>query len=360
MHISLEEKIAQMCLIGIGIKEDIEAVKRMIKSSAIGGVVIFKNNYDTYKEMVKLIKELKESNKNNKFPLFIAINEEGGKHSNMPKRFQIIDNAAKLGKTHNMEFVKKAGNYTGNMLIKSGINMDLAPVLDLQTFSNNNEYSFSRNADLVAKYGLGFYKELKKQKLIGVVKHFPGLGAARTRRFIKLPIINNYDSVKATHLYPFIKAIQEDVDAIMVGHIIIKGKTGLYPCSLSSNFIKDELRKNLKYKGIVVTDELSKKRIKLIYGQKRAFKKAFIAGNDLIYCKYYPGITKDIISHIADLVRKDEIPEKNIRDSFKRIVLLKEKYNINNDTSYKGVNYNLINYKIKTLNKEIDDYLDGR
>ncbi len=352
-----------MCLIGIGSKEDIEPVKELIKTHAIGGVILYKRDYDNYKEMVSLVKSLRECNKDNKFPLFIAIDQEGGRVNRMPDRVKVIYNAAKIGKTHNLDFIKKAGNYTGNMLIKTGVNMDFAPVLDLQIGSERSfigNRSFSKNADLVAKYGLAFYKELSKQKVIGVVKHFPGHGAVQTDSHKLLPVIKNYETVKATHLYPFIKAIQSGVDVIMVGHMLIKKRTGLYPCTLSKSFIQEELRHNLKYKNLIMTDELSMRAVRWFYGRKRSIKLAFEAGNDLLCYKYYPGIEKHLIDNTVKLVRKGIISERSIRDSFKRIVLLKEKYNLTNDTSYKGVNFNLINYKIKELNKAVDNYLEGR
>ena len=360
MHISLEEKIAQMCLIGIDGKEQIEPVMQLIKNRAIGGVILYRKDYDTYRDMVNLVKALKECNKDNKFPLFIAIDQEGGRVNRMPDKLHNIYNAARLGAANNVKLIKQAGVYTGNMLDKTGINMDFAPVLDLQTANYSDAIgnrAFSKNADLVALYGLSYLKGLNNQNVIGVVKHFPGHGAVKTDSHKLLPVVKNYDIIKATHLYPFVKAIQNNVDAIMVGHILIKGKTGLYPCSLSNTFIKHELRKNLKYKGVVVSDELSMRSVRYLYGRKRSIKLAVLAGNDVLCYKYYPNIENDMIDNIANLVKKGKIPKNSIKESFKRIVLLKEKYELSNDTNYKGVSINLMNFKIDDLNKEIDKLL---
>lgn len=357
MHISLEEKIAQMCLIGINGKEDIEPVKKLIKKYKIGGVILYRNDYDSYKDMVNLVKSLKECNKDNKFPLFIAIDQEGGRVNRIPNDIENIYNAAKLGMTNDLKIIKTAGVYTGNMLNKTGVNMNFAPVLDLQTKKKNDAIgnrAFSKNADLVSLYGLCFYKGMRSQRVIGVVKHFPGHGAVQTDSHKFLPVVKNYDIIKATHLYPFIKAIQNNVDAIMVGHILIKKKTGLYPCTLSKTFIKNELRKNLKFNGVVVSDELSMRSVRYLYGRSRSIKLAFMAGNDILCSKYYPGIEDDMIKKTAKLVKKGKIPLKSIKDSFRRIVLLKEKYELDNNTNYKGVNINLMDYKIEKLNQEVN------
>ena len=363
MHFSLKEKLAQMCLIGIRYPEDIEPVKKLIKTYSIGGVIIYKADYDKYREMVNLIKSLKTCNKKNKLPLFIAIEQEPGKINNMPDRFRTICDVSKLGKTHNIEFIKKAGNYIGNILEKTGINMDIAPVLDLNVRNRKSitkNRTFSKNPELVATYGMLFQKELRNRKVISVVKHFPGYGAINRNAQAFPPCIKNYEKIRDKHLYPFYQAIQEDVDAILVGHIRVKRHTGFYPASLSKTFIQSELRGNLGYKNVIMTDELGKSSIPFLYGKKRSIRLAFQAGNDIIRYNYYPDIENDLIINTMNLVNNEVLSKKAIDESFQRILSLKKKYGLNDSINYVGVNVNLINYKINELNRTVDNYLDGK
>lgn len=348
---TIEKKVAQMFLVGIGKKADIVLVKRMIKKIGIGGVIIYSNNYKNYKEMIELINELKECNKNNEYPLFIAIDQEGGRVNRMPVEFVNIKSAFELGSTNDNKLIEEAGGVTARMLKESGINMDFAPVLDIKNFANNHpigDRAFSDNVLKVCQDGISYMNSLKNSLVISVIKHFPGHGATKLDSHKILPIIMDYKICGKKHLRPFKEAILNGAEAIMIGHILVKGYTGLYPASLSKKFIISELREKLKYKGVIVTDELSMKSITIIYGKHRAIKQAFVAGNDIISRKYYNGLEQDFYK-IVSLVRQGKISMKRIEDSFKRIIDLKEKYKLN-DHLVNGCNIAKVNKEIERIN----------
>lgn len=136
--LSIEEKIGQMIIFGINETNVKNRLKFMIKNYKIGGVILYKKNYKTYDDLINLVNELKDANKENKLPLFISIDQEGGRVNRMPDEFENIKSPASLVKNKNIENVIKGANVTSKMLNACGINMVFAPVLDIQRFDDSH------------------------------------------------------------------------------------------------------------------------------------------------------------------------------------------------------------------------------
>ena len=134
--LSLEEKIGQMIIVGIDGNKITERTKKIILKYKIGGIILYKKNFKSYEEMAKLIKDLKELNSQNKIPLFISIDQEGGRVNRMPKEFLNLPVANLIATKMGEEGVKKAASIISEILSKAGFNMNFAPVLDLKRFEN--------------------------------------------------------------------------------------------------------------------------------------------------------------------------------------------------------------------------------
>ena len=235
--------------------------------------------------------------------------------------------------------------------------MNFSPVLDIKRFEDNHvigDRSYGKSKEDVIKYGIPVMEELKKHGIISVVKHFPGHGATRKDSHFILPTIeNSIDEYELQDMEVFNEAIKKGADAILVGHLRIKKLTGIYPASLSRKFIIKSLRGKYKFKGLIVSDDLKMKAIKFIYGPKLAIKKAFEAGNDIIIFRFNENQEKSAIKEIIDLVKKGKIKECRINRSVKRILQIKEKYNIGDNDLIGGININDINLRIKKIRDEI-------
>ena len=191
-------------------------------------------------------------------------------------------------------------------------------------------------------------KELQKQCIIPVIKHFPGHGATKRDSHYLLPIVNsNIEDLEKEDMYPFKQAIKEGADALLVGHLLIKKATGIYPASLSRNFITNYIRKKYRFRGLIITDDLKMKAIKLLYGPNLAVEKAFKAGNDIIVFRFNSSEEKRVIDKITNLVKKGKIKENQINRSVRRILKIKEKYNVSDEHIDK-------NLDIEEINKEIE------
>ena len=137
--LSMDEKIGQRFIFGVN-SCDIESILTLIKDAHIGGVILYKKNYKNYNDMLEVIKQIKTANKNNTIPLFIAIDQEGGVVNRMSGEVHILKNIYDVSR-YDSALVKEYANIIGDMLYKTGINMNFSPVLDIYNGSKSKALS---------------------------------------------------------------------------------------------------------------------------------------------------------------------------------------------------------------------------
>lgn len=355
-ELSIKEKVGQMVMVGLDTNYITERIKNMIRNYKIGGIILYRKNFSTYTDMLNLIKELKDLNKENKIPLFIAIDQEGGRVNRMPKEIKNLPSANQVATEGGEELTRKSSQITGEILSKSGYNLNFAPVLDLKRFDNRHgigDRSFGEDREKVAKCGVAVMEEMQKQGVISVIKHFPGHGATQQDSHYMLPIINKkIEQLEKEDMYPFEQAIKNGADAILVGHLLIRNITGIYPASLSRKFITKYLRTKYRYNGLIVTDDLKMRAIKFLYGPDLAVKKAFESGNDIIVFRFNKDEEQRVLDKIINLVTIGKIKESRINKSVKRIIQIKQKYGISDTKDFEGVDIEKINEQIEKIREE--------
>ena len=348
-ELTLEEKIGQRFIFGTN-SDNIDAIVKLIENNYIGGVILYARNYDTYEDMLNVIKKLKTANKKNKIPLFIAIDQEAGKVDRTPDEVHKLKNVYDVSKT-DPALIEDHAKIVGKILSDVGINMNFAPVLDIYNDSGSKaiyKRCFFGDADDVYKCGKVYINELKKQNIIPVVKHFPGHGSSKFDSHFMVPFVLKYKDVLNKHMKPFENAIKDGIDAIMIGHITVRKLTKGLPASISTYFINKILRDNLNYKGLVITDEINMLKRTGVYSPIY-LKKALMSASDIVLVKVK---TYDEGKKVLDKYKKLYHEEK-LNDTVKRIVDLKNKHNINDNINYHGSNINEINNEIDRINKLI-------
>lgn len=353
--LSLEEKICQKIIIGMDTPNAIDKIENLITKYKIGGILLYKKNYKNIEELINLINHIKELNRKNNVPMFIAIDQEGGRVNRLPNELKNIPAPYKLSKLENAkEYVQKAGEITGNTLHRLGFNMNFAPVLDIKRFPDNHaigDRAFSENIEEVTEYVIEYMKKLQKNQVISVIKHFPGHGATNSDSHFKIPKIKEkINDLEEKDMKPFKKAIENGADAVLVGHMRIKDIT-INPASISRKFIAKYLKKKYRFKGLVVTDDMRMKAMKYRFGANKSIIKAFEAGNDIIVFKYDKGI--EVLNEVINMAKSGKIKMNQIDNSVNKILNIKDKYEINNDK------IELVdNEYIKKINEQIKEIRD--
>ncbi|MCH6265360.1 beta-N-acetylhexosaminidase [Neobacillus citreus] len=355
-NMSVDEKIGQMILAGIsGTTMDTNAQK-LLSQFHVGGIIFFKNNFETPEQTVQLVNQLKTDNISN-LPLFLSADQEGGRVTRLPGGLTNFPPNGQIGQVNDPEFSYKVGTLLGQELKEFGLNLDFAPVLDINSNPNNpviGDRSFGNNSEIVSKLGIQTMKGIQSQNVIPTIKHFPGHGDTSVDSHLDLPIVNkSLKELKQLELIPFERAIDDGADVVMVAHILLPELDKTNPASMSKAVMTDLLRKQLSFRGVIITDDMTMGAITEHFDIGKAAVESVKAGSDIILIGHdYNNVVK-ITSSLKKAVENGEISEQRLNESIERIIQLKRKYSIT-DTKVENPNINEINHSINSL---LNDYL---
>ena len=326
-------KIGQLFMIRFQGVEPSAEVIRLIQERNIGGVILFASNCPSIHKTVELVGKLKSHAKN--FPLCVAIDHEGGRVHRLPKPVTHFPPMRLLGKlAEKMPSANLAwdvGRAMGRELKAIGIDLNFAPVVDVDTNSFNpviGDRAFSRNAEVVAMAARQFIQGLQEAKVAGCAKHFPGHGDTDEDSHEVLPRLpHNLKRLHALELIPFKAAIEAGVASIMPAHVVYDGIDHGLPATFSLKLLRDLLRNELRFEGVIISDDLTMGAIAKNGSMEEACVKAFVAG-----CDWLMVTTTDlkkvgsVIDFFSRAVDQGKIPMERVENALKKVAQFKEKF----------------------------------
>lgn len=337
---SLSIKIGQMVMIGIGsdteIKQDNKFLEA-IKAEKLGGVLLYEKNIskeDSAKKLKKLVAILK---KESRLPLLVSIDEEGGKVNRLKQKygFPKTVSAKYLGRVNNVDSTKYYSDIIAHNLLRMGINVNYAPVLDVHNEGNppigKNKRAFSTIPKDIIKHARQVVLSHRYFNVKTVLKHFPGHGNSKEDSHLNVTDVSKY--WKEQEVFPYIKLLYEgNVDAIMTAHIVNqKLDDSKLPATLSKKIMTDYLRGQLGFDGVIFSDDMQMKAISDQFGFEKSIQMAINAGVDvLMFSNHIPMkgrdmiFPEDIIVIVKEMVLKGEISTRHINASYQRILKFKE------------------------------------
>lgn len=329
---TLEEKIGQMFQVGFVGTKVTSGISEMIRDYHVGGIIYFRRNIKSLRQVSKLSNELQAISIKQRvgLPLMISTDQEGGiVHQLIGGTY--FPGSMVLGATKNTELAERMGQAIAKELKTVGINMDFAPVLDVNCNSLNpviGVRSFGEDPFWVAKLGVAFIKGVQAEEVIACGKHFPGHGDTVSDSHLTLPVVkHDRNHLEKVEFYPFTQAIQAGVDSIMTAHVCfpsIEPKEDI-PATLSYNVLTNLLRKELGYTGIIITDCMEMKAIADGFGTSEGAIMSIKAGSDIVLVSHSINKQKQAIEMVVEAVKKGEISEERINQSVLRILQLKKK-----------------------------------
>lgn len=338
---SLHKMIGQLFILGFkgaSITEQ-DPIYLDIKKRHLGGVILFdrhlatkatSNNICGVSQLSKLTSQLQQLSSSK---LLIAVDQEGGKVNRFREEygFPQTPSAEELGKQAGANHTCKYSQQTAKMLKSCGINLNLAPVVDLNTNRENPivgkvQRSFSSNEDVVYEHSSAWVEEHKKLGIGHCLKHFPGHGSSKADSH--LGFVDITTTWKKKELTPYKELIKNGfADAIMVGHLFNKAFDSEFPATLSKHTVSDLLRKEMNFEGVIISDDMQMKAITDKYGLAEACVHAINAGVDLIIIgnnlEYDPEIFTTLHNEVALAVDKGILNENTIKKAYERIQHLK-------------------------------------
>lgn len=354
---TLEQKVAQLFVVSPETLTGVDSVQyagdmtyQALQDYPVGGIVFAKDNIDSSSQFGTMTDNLQSYSEDiSGLPLFLAAAEEGGNASvlgNNDNLDEYYENSysdddsdyssssansvhsgapsmSEIGRKDDSTNAYEAGKSIGSLMSAYGLNLDLAPVADVLSGNSTGigDRTFGTDAQTVSDMALEVIRGIQEEDVNAAMKYFPGYGAASSN-MSGFPVINSsLDELKKKEFLPYSNAIAQGLDFVMVGHISVPNVTGDdTPASLSEKMISEVLRKDLGFKGIVMTDYLNDKTIVKNYGAADAAVKAIQAGADLLL---EPDDLEAAYEGVLKAVKKGDITEDRLDESIYRILRVK-------------------------------------
>ncbi len=329
-RMTLEEKVGQMLMVGLPGPTLDRGARHAVLDLHAGGVTLLAHNADSPEQVARLLDGLR---KLSAVPLFVSINHEGGEIVRVQQGVTVFPDNMALGAAGSPELAYAIGRAGGEELAAMGINMNFAPVVDVNTEPRNPVIglrSFGAQPDEVGELGAQFIRGTQEAGVIAVAKHFPGHGGVAVDSHLALPLqLAPADVLWAVDLPPFQRAIDAGVEAIMSAHLAVpalSGDQGL-PATLSRAVMTDLLRGRLGFRGLIITDDLDMKGITSQMSQAEAAVRAVEAGADVILVVHTPQQDATYAA-LLQAVRGGRLSQARIDESVRRILALKARYGL--------------------------------
>lgn len=354
---TLEQKVAQLFVVSPETLTGVDSVQyagdmtyQVLQDYPVGGIVFAKDNIDSSSQFGTMTDNLQSYSEDiSGLPLFLAAAEEGGSASvlgNNDNLDEYYENSysdddsdyssssansvhsgapsmSEIGRKDDSTNAYEAGKSIGSLMSAYGLNLDLAPVADVLSGNSTGigDRTFGTDVQTVSDMALEVIRGIQEEDVNAAMKYFPGYGAASSN-MSGFPVINSsLDELKKKEFLPYSNAIAQGLDFVMVGHISVPNVTGDdTPASLSEKMISEVLRKDLGFKGIVMTDYLNDKTIVKNYGAADAAVKAIQAGADLLL---EPDDLEAAYEGVLKAVKKGDITEDRLDESIYRILRVK-------------------------------------
>lgn len=329
-----------MVMVGLKGEELTQEEKGLVDEYPFGGFILFKHNLRAPEQILSLCRSLWEFKRD--LPPFIAIDQEGGRVHRLPPPFIHFPPAAMLGRTRNCDLAYQVGLATAQELSAVGINLNFAPVLDVNSNPRNpviGDRSFGSEPRLVTTLGWATIQGLRNGGVIPCGKHFPGHGDTFKDSHLELPSVKkDLARLNSTELPPFIYACQNQVESLMTAHVVYPALDPDYPATLSKAIIGKLLRQKIGYKGVVFGDDMEMKAISKNYSLEDAVTLGVHAGVDvLMFCHDKTSAIR-AFDFLHQKSEKDAKLEERIEESYQRIKRLKDRYL----KSFKGMGEDLL------------------
>lgn len=345
MEMTLEEKVGQLLMVHFRGETANEEAKTLVQEIGIGGVIYYNwaNGLHSSKQVQNLSLSLQNlaQDSRHSLPLFIAIDQEGGAVSRLTNGFAVLSSNRALGEIGLPDLAEEAAYIAGQELKAVGININLAPVIDINNNPRNpviGNRSFGDKPEIVTVFGAKALRGYKRANILACLKHFPGHGDVELDSHIDLPVIHkSIDALKANELFPFAK-LAASAELIMTGHLLVPAFDP-ENCSTLSEKTLNYLRNEIGFDGIIITDSLVMEGVlKKHRTVEETAIQALIAGCDILLLggkhltdentclELNLNDLRRIHSAIVEAVKCQRVSEERLNQAVQKIFKLKSSY----------------------------------
>ena len=315
------ERIGQLFIVRL---PNAQRAERLITEYHIGGFILFRNHIHSGEQVQQLIAGLQESAA---IPLFIAVDEEGGRVSRLGHISERTASAYLIGQRFTPEEVQELHYHTGNRLVYFGFNMNFAPVADIWTNPANTvigDRAFGSEPELVSEMVSAAVKGLRQAGVLSVIKHFPGHGdTVEDSHYLMAFYHHHRERFNTVEAMPFISGINAGTDGVMMGHIAtpyLTPENPNQPATFSSYLMRQVLREEMGFEGLIITDALDMRGLTNYFSHDEIVINAFISGADILLM---PANPEQAIYAMIEAYRSGRVSGERINESVRRIMKTK-------------------------------------
>ncbi len=326
----MKNLIGQHMMIGIAGTSLSQTEKKFITENDIGGVCLFARNVVEPQQIFSLCKELQDLRNStvSRLPLFIAIDMEGGRVARLKAPFTQWPPLKKVGDLDSPTVAFQFAYDMGMELKAVGINVDFAPCVDVFTNPKNTvigDRSLSSDPEKVGKLASALVRGYIKSGILPCAKHFPGHGNTLLDSHEDLPVESvDKKRLEDVELIPFKRSFRARLDLLMTAHITFDKVDAQWPVTLSETFLKKILREDLRYRGLIFTDDLDMKALAKNYDKADIPVRALKAGADiLLYCNE-PDSPPVAIESVLEALAQGSLQKSDLEVTYRRITDFKK------------------------------------
>ncbi|WP_169794061.1 beta-N-acetylhexosaminidase [Alicyclobacillus acidiphilus] len=305
-------------------------VTRLVAHHRVKNIILFSRNIVSITQIRQLTEDLQQLARSSGFvqPLIISADQENGIVRRLGDAVPGLPGNMAIGAARSTNLAREMGRVTALQLRYAGINMNLAPVLDVNNNPDNpviGVRSFGESPQWVASLGAATIAGLQEQGVIACGKHFPGHGDTAVDSHLALPLVNHARSrLDEVELVPFVKAIQSGVDSLMSAHVVFPAvEPDGVPATLSRRVLTDFLRHELQFDGMVTTDCLEMNAISEEVGVGEGAVRALLAGADMLMISHRLDRQEEAIESLVAAVLSGRVPYERLAEAAERVRKLK-------------------------------------
>ena len=324
---TLREAIGQLFILGFEGHAPSQALETSVRDLAPGGLILFGRNLGSPEEIAALTDAVQAASST---PLFFAIDQEGGKVARLQPPFTQWPAAEAVGTAGSADLTYAIAASIAKELMAVGINMNMAPVLDVLTNPANPVMagrSYGSDPNTVARHGIAFFRGLADQGVVAVGKHFPGHGDTTVDSHLALPVVpHDSGRLSAVELVPFATAIGAGIPALMTAHLLVPALDPKRPATLSRPILTDLLREQMGFQGLVISDDLLMQGIADSTSPGEAAVRFLDAGGDLVLICQDEAAQRQAFRTVTEAVETGRLSEVRVQASCDRIAKAKAQY----------------------------------
>jgi beta-N-acetylhexosaminidase len=325
----LRRQIGQLLIAGFNGHQIPAELRSLAKEFGLGGVILFARNVAAPEQVAELAFEASRLVPD--LPLWVSIDQEGGRVARLKSPFTEWPPMATLGRSGNVRLAERFASALASELKAVGITLDYAPVLDIHTNPKNpviGDRALADKAEDVARLGAAIIRTLQSEGIASCGKHFPGHGDTSTDSHVELPLVEHPpDRLRRVEFMPFRAAVEAGVATIMTAHVLVPAFDERRPASLSRRIVHDLLREELQYAGVILSDDLEMKAVAAQYEVPAAAVLAIEAGCDgALICSGDHDVQAAALEALVHAVEDERVPMSRIDDALLRQRRAKERF----------------------------------